>query len=325
MQEIVLHIGRHKSGTSSLQHFFVTNATLLEGLGYLYPVTMRRAIAHHRLADFFNDKTRAGMSPTEWGALDEEYALFCKETDAADKVLVSSEALQNVAPTAVARHLGDAVKVVVYIREQTEYLISSYAQAVQNQKLTLSLKEYEEKRFHADYYGFLTAWESAFPKGSLTVRLYDRNEFEGADVRLDFLSVLGLLGHKDRFEFSADDRNPSIGGVLLEFKRCLNEVDFESVIAKPALYNLLSKAALLNPKLIEGSLWSDGLIDAVHKKYSASNQAVCDKYFPGREVLFKIRGKPLGSREPSASFADVAQTINELTPGLGGKLLALIR
>ena len=51
MKKLTLHIGRHKSGTSTIQSVLAGNETLLQEHGYRYPRSGRRGIAHHRLSE----------------------------------------------------------------------------------------------------------------------------------------------------------------------------------------------------------------------------------------------------------------------------------
>ncbi|SMF95052.1 hypothetical protein SAMN02949497_2396 [Methylomagnum ishizawai] len=322
MREITMHIGRHKSGTSSLQHFLVKNESVLADLGYLYPKSMRTPkVAHHSLAEFFKNSYQRKCSDKEWMVLDNECKLFLKEIDGASKILLSSEAFQAVKPSEVKDFFGPAVNIIVYIREQFEYLISSYAQAVQNQKITLTLEEYE-KRFFYDYSRFLKSWEDAFPTGKTTVRIYDRAELAEADIRLDFILALGLK--KDNFIFDVEEKNPSIGGILLEFKRRLNMMDFESIVSAGKLYEILGKAAAINPSLVCGTYWNSKLIEEIDKKCLQPNKIVCEKFFPGRKTLFNRKAQFYEEKSVMATFDDVASTIDAIIPSVGTKLMSLI-
>ncbi len=49
-KKIYLHIGAHKTGTSSIQHFFADNRAELARRGYLYPQSCNHLAGHHRLA-----------------------------------------------------------------------------------------------------------------------------------------------------------------------------------------------------------------------------------------------------------------------------------
>ena len=51
LKRVILHIGRHKSGTSSIQHCLNRNVDLLSAAGILYPKHGRGGrVAHHDIA-----------------------------------------------------------------------------------------------------------------------------------------------------------------------------------------------------------------------------------------------------------------------------------
>jgi len=53
MKTVYLHIGLHKTGTSTIQFFLANNREKLAELGYLYPF---KQVAHHNLAYLIGDK-----------------------------------------------------------------------------------------------------------------------------------------------------------------------------------------------------------------------------------------------------------------------------
>lgn len=68
MANIVIHIGRHKSGTSALQDMLFSSKELLEKEGWYYPATGMKNIAHHGLAHYFIEKQK-GLLPADPGIL----------------------------------------------------------------------------------------------------------------------------------------------------------------------------------------------------------------------------------------------------------------
>ena len=55
-RKIILHIGRHKCGTSSIQRTMEWNREELAGLGFFYPETSKGEIAHHRIGRTLADQ-----------------------------------------------------------------------------------------------------------------------------------------------------------------------------------------------------------------------------------------------------------------------------
>jgi hypothetical protein len=207
--KLMLHIGRHKCGTSSLQRFLSANAGVLERHGISYPVLHRQPYAHHPVAHAY------GGNGVDTGA-------FWQVVAASSAAIVSSEAFQNIDPASLAPDLdGFDVTILAYFREPLDYLLSSYAQKVKAGNTAATLEDYAA-HFHVPYHDFAFAWQAAFPQANLRFRLFESAHLSGQDVRRDFLLQCGLApAALDDFAFAAEDGNPSIGGDMLEFVRAL--------------------------------------------------------------------------------------------------------
>lgn len=229
-REIVLHIGRHKSGTSSLQHFLGARRPYLERLGILYPRTgSANRIAHHALADACNTKSTGedAIEPIIAG-LKAELGLQHH------MVLLSSEAFQNLSDLSrlarVIEALGiQRVRVICYVREHLDYAISGYRQMVHNQNRFMTFDAYAQR--FTDPGGFLRRWGDL---GDLTLKWYDRKRLKNGDVIADFCEIVGF----EPGEIPSGDLNPSIGGNLLAYKLAANRLDMDT-----GGYNLLRMLA----------------------------------------------------------------------------------
>ncbi|HSI58883.1 MAG TPA: hypothetical protein VLA16_15095 [Ideonella sp.] len=319
----ILHIGRHKTGTSSLQHFLAANLASLASAGYVYPRAMRPQVAHHELAYLCNERLYGRLPSGEQQRLLEELDRLQEEVAGDTGFLLSSEAFQNVRPSQVARYLGTDLMIVVYIREQFQYLLSSYAQVVQNQKLTHSIEEYEQRTFRADYARFLDSWAGVFGQDRVQVRVFERAGLAQGDIRHDFIQTIGLGHLLPAMDFDQRRHNTSIGGALLDFKRRLNATAFEPLIPPPRLYSLLERTARRCPELVAPTERFDALALAVRERYRESNEVARARFFPQRPVLFALPDSPLPAARPA--MADVAEAIDQ-THGsdLGHRLLALL-
>ncbi|QEW23948.1 hypothetical protein LA6_006186 (plasmid) [Marinibacterium anthonyi] len=219
-REIVLHIGRHKSGTSSLQHFLGGRREYLDRLGILYPRTgSSNRIAHHALVDACNSK-RTG--PEAIGPMIE--GLKRELGPQHHMVLLSSEAFQNLDDmsrlSAVIEALGiDRVRVVCYVREHLDYAISGFRQMVQNQTRFVTFNTYAWR--FKDPAGFIRRWQNL---GELTLKWYDRSQLKNGDVIADFCEIVGFVPG----EIPEGDRNPSIGGNLLAYKLAANKLGLQT-------------------------------------------------------------------------------------------------
>ena len=216
---IHLHIGRHKTGTSAIQHFLSNNRAALAERGFDYPAPLDGTRAHHSFARALPQA--GGRTPWEVTAADlQELERFTGLGRTSGQLIISSERLQSADPQAVrALWPGRDLQVIVYLREPLDYMLSSYAQAVHARTLRTSLVDYA-RRFKLDYTGFVGAWAEAFGEDAIRFRLYERGRMEGGDVRRDLLQVVGL--DPEGLRFGDGEANPSLGPELLEFKGLVN-------------------------------------------------------------------------------------------------------
>lgn len=240
---VILHIGRHKSGTSSLQRALASASADLRAAGALYPKAGRRGIAHHPLANAFLEKTRRDPAAAAAAAtLVAEVAAEMRDWQG--EVLLSSEAFQNVQrPERIAELVDPArCEIVVYLRELYGYAQSAYAQVVHAQRWSGSFTDYLQV-FGTDYGAFLDRWEG-FGPARLHVRPFHRAALANGDVIDDFAATAGLP--PGILSSAIPDQNPSLGGALLEFKRALNGLpDLPAGFGSG--YNVLSRLAGGNP------------------------------------------------------------------------------
>ena len=225
----ILHIGRHKSGTSSLQHFMAGNRDFLAGQGIVYPrAGSRNGIAHHLLAAECNHNLSDGNGlPAMVEALRDQTSGF-------DTVLLSSEAFQNLTRLdrleGVLAALGVTERrIFCYVREHVDYAVSAFRQYVHRQVDFVTFDDFTARLGAMDV--FVTRWQQF---GDLSIHWYDRKRLHKGDIVEDFLCRAGLpSSHATRLAM-----NPSIGGNLLFFKLAANHAGREFLH-----YNTLSRLA----------------------------------------------------------------------------------
>ena len=105
MQHLILHIGRHKTGTTALQYCFSCNADALSEAGIHYPRTGIDWVAHHPIAARINEQKDPFFDPVE----DELLSQLLHELSQCGKrhVLISSEGFQSCDPAIVRRVFKD--------------------------------------------------------------------------------------------------------------------------------------------------------------------------------------------------------------------------
>jgi hypothetical protein len=286
----LLHIGRHKTGTSSLQHFLFRNRGKLEALGFHYPESGLEGVAHHAIAHHF---ALARPSPFEDAGTGSEgdalEALIKYASTASGCMLLSSEAFQNCDPRAIeAVFRAGETDVVVYLREQVDYLVSAYQQRVHGSSFHGSLDEFA-RQFNVDYSAFLGRWADVFGADHLHPRLYGRGLLKDDDIVSDFCATAGIECDS-RWIRPPTDRNPSIGGALLEFKRLVNAVSPLGRTER-TVYRAFSHFATTSPSLRTKPVLAVGVADQIRGSVRESNRSAFER-FPSLSRGFELEPTP---------------------------------
>lgn len=190
MVDLILHIGSHKTATTSLQHFCVKNAELLAEHGFYYPSPTNSAYTHNNLAanivfdrvqatarylrNIAEDASSAGQQTVVLSG-ESFFAMTCFFLDFYDRkrphkdYFKTEDMLINQLKD-MCSHF-DTVKIVCYLRPQESFAGSLYNQLVKATNGTyLPYDACLEKIKHCfDYKGHLDLWAKAFGKKNLYV------------------------------------------------------------------------------------------------------------------------------------------------------------
>ena len=282
--DTILHIGRHKAGTTALQYNLTKNSDVLARLGFCYPEMHpgTSKIAHHTLSEIFRPRSPDGLfAEALSNSLD--LASRLKEMHF-QSLILSSENFQNTRPKNLQLVFDPTrCRVVVYVREQYEYAQSAYSQAVHARKITASFSSFI-REFNINYETFLSKWVSEFEPRELVVRVYARDQLINRDIVHDFCNINDIPVAD--FKTYTDNTNPGIGGPLLTFKREINKLPIPlkdlSVIYKP-----LGELAEQNQAFRQKPFLPNTEIKSYRKQFVTSNNLVARSYFD-RDNLFDI-------------------------------------
>lgn len=180
VKRAVLHIGTHKTGTTSLQIWFDAASEVMSQQGVLYPVAGRPdssfedRYGHHRLA--FGVQKKYGVNGTEdWDRVKRE-----AELSRANTLLLSSENFTHLDADGielVRELLSDYdVHIVVCFRNPADFLVSSWKQGVKTGKCDRTFEQWVAAvgESRARYGDIVARWEQVFGKDHVRVLLYDR-------------------------------------------------------------------------------------------------------------------------------------------------------
>lgn len=233
---IIIHIGWHKTGTTSVQQFLLKNRLrLIEENNIYYPEEGLLHCAHHNIAWILQ-----GKKMTPWGEVlpikggAEGYLVNVIENaklNNCNTIIFSSEEfcifrLQEIQALYKALHQHiNTVKIIAYIRRQDLIVESAYNMEIKwwGVRASLGFDQYiKNKEGYPDYYATLLNWGNTFGFKSLIIRPFEKKLFYQNDVRIDFCSQLGV--DYSNLELEKELSNESLGPNSLEFLRILNSL-----------------------------------------------------------------------------------------------------
>lgn len=184
-QKLFIHIGPHKTGTSSLQRFLYRNHRALLRLGVVYPIRrLGGRHAQHRFAFSIRGKT----DPKDQSIPSQEAELepLLKEilSSGADTAILSSEAFFATGEPEI-RNLHTIFSefdpvAVFYARRQDEGYVSSYTQRSKSStnRYTLPIHTHLDNPVRMSHdlaiYEHASTWARVFGKENVVARLYDK-------------------------------------------------------------------------------------------------------------------------------------------------------
>lgn len=233
-QTIYLHIGTQKTGTTTLQMTGKHNRTKLAERGVLYPSSPGE-INHIGLALFASGGLRcmdlarqAGLrGQADIDAYQEKLPSRLRTEIAhagMPKVWLSNEHLSSRLRTPqqlthladLLRGLAEEVQVIVYLRHQPEFYLSTYSMVIKVGGEKESRLPRTARTHYYNYEQMLSLWAAAFGESAIRVRVFERAALKHGDVVDDMFDLLGI--GRDGLRIPPD-QNPSLDAASLQFLR----------------------------------------------------------------------------------------------------------
>lgn len=296
MRKLFLHVGVHRTGTTSTQRFMKANFDALRKKGWLYPYGEERH-------DALITRIRNGKVSVNEVAQD-LIRRADSHKDPIHSIVLSDEDISLIEDFSIFAPLAEVfdVKIVVSLRRQDLWLESWYSQNIKwqwNPALAhLTFAEFFPKRkdfFWIDYADRFAHFESIFGPDCVIAGVFERGDMPEGPIQ----SFLRMIGIEDMSNFGPFiHHNSSLSPQMSEYMRMLpmDAMDFkararveEACIAVDKRLNLKGSRLLMSHP--------ERLI--VMAEHEAGNSAVARKYLK-REILFN---DPLP--DPSEPLADV--------------------
>jgi len=277
MKTLFLHIGTHKTGTTTLQQFLSSNRELLSQKGWLYPRAgcTESHHGHHDVAWGFSDR-----KPFDFGPLKREI-----EESPCDRVVLSSEEFEFCRSAGRIRETFDycEVRVVLYLRRQDDLLLSEYNQHL---KSGISFKPLEQfaqmldRHGRLDYVGLCQRWAKTFGKESVIARVY----YPDASIIDEFCSAVELPNIEPRSSpnlFANRSLDPRVTGALKMLNQLRPKGVSESIYKD--LFGLVRKFAAKLDAEKKFALMSPPERRKFMERYEESNRTLYESFLTGQQ------------------------------------------
>ncbi|MEO0914308.1 MAG: hypothetical protein AAFY59_15190, partial [Pseudomonadota bacterium] len=182
---LIVHIGTMKTGSSAIQRFFARNRAVLPAFGVHYPKAQDaegRPLEKHAdlTAALEAEKRSAAAHPTH-GTSRDVLARYLDRAAGRRATLLSAERLAAYGDRAAALFAGVGerfdVRVLVYLRRQDEWALSTYREHVMDPEIAearpfAAWLDARDVRDQMDYEALMAAWRQAVGEQNIRVLRY---------------------------------------------------------------------------------------------------------------------------------------------------------
>jgi len=328
---LYLHIGCHKTGTTSIQRTLQAN---------------EKTLAQHNLVFFYNNRESGERKLPDlhsWLGFDHDRGLVPdgmrikgpKElanqlSQLPGDVVVSSENFSFIFdPKEISRlknalsKVFDDIKVICYIRRQDQHIVSHHQEGSKVSRRAENdlfghtphaIPPFQEHHaLYLDYHQRLGFWGDIFGDENLVIRVFDRVLLKNGDAVADFFELLGI----ETFE-KIKEHNVSVSGLEAKIGHIINSSQVE---------NKQWLARMLKPRLAGGDKLSPSR--AIAREYLAhyadSNISLNQRFgiSPNPEIFsddFSMYPEEDNDQWDDASAADALAKVLEIVDNVYGSL-----
>lgn len=331
--KILLHIGTHKTGTTSIQRFARGNEDNLKSRGWLYPgydiVNARGHYAHHHIAHGLAmvrnnriDLETARKFIKEAVRLAESYEYlflsaepFYRHFSGHKSVVNKSDSYWEAREKYISSvkdcfpENGNDIQVIITIRRQADFAMSLYKESVRTKRYSKKFSVFlDEHWYYFEYIKQIKLWEKFF--GKVKVLVFEDLVATGNLVE-NFFSSLDL-NIKDLP--TTQIANKSWCADFFEFKRRMNATSCPAERLEDIKFFLEKNNTLWMSEHEQTSkdlVVSTETLNQFQAKFNTENETIatgcllkkCDKLFSGRIYLKNEEYKGLDSKRECEIFS----------------------
>jgi len=296
---LYLHIGNHKTGTTSIQKILANNSEFLakHDISFFSENTRDKYVKHGNTNDWISIEPKQ-LQNGIGGFVKNVDELASKLVDLPhDTVIISAEAFSwifekqpiQILHDALSKHF-EQIKIIVYLRRQDEQVISHHQQGSKGpdrpeasfygndpRAIPLNIAHHH---YYMNYYERISLWADIFGDANLIVKIFDKNQLKDHDVVSDFFSILNL----SKPEQTLEKLNESNGFERTKVGHLLNN-HIENKKLHDHLISYLGNEGKMLPSKIQAQEYYKHYYESnkkLEKRFNVSFDETFDKY-PDRE------------------------------------------
>ena len=234
-KNIYLHIGLHKTGTTTIQSSLFHHRSMWEEKGYCVPSIAETYPYHHGLVEHwahFGEKYRCGMTPDDsW-----DNVIDSINSSELSNAIISSEEFTNYtvnesALEFIANKLEKySIKIILFLRRQDDFVESAFKEIRKHRNISsfrVYWEEYQENpSVHLNYNYLVDMWRDVFGVKNVCLFDYQKLQLNNLELLAVFENFCGA-----RVSEKVRSKNVSEGnirqGIRDEFNLDVSQCDSE--------------------------------------------------------------------------------------------------
>lgn len=311
LDNLILHIGAEKTGTTTIQEFLALNRALLKEQGVIFPGSLGGK-NHTRLALYAANESRGiwtqakknlakesspdAIRPKIRDEFDREWAQLSPGLRLDKTTLIFSaehmhSQLQTQGEILRLKEMLPPAKsttILFYVRRQDRAAISLYSTSLKAgsvNDLTLPHRKGGVLPYRYDYLRSYKLWSSVFGQDSMNVRIFNRADFVNGSLIEDFLTGAGIDWQSEFV--TPPNKNSSLDANGIYVIRNLNRIA-KAAGNEYSAADVRSLRSSLSSKFTGKSKFMPPRDSAIafYEQFQAGNAELRKLAFPGRTELF---------------------------------------
>ncbi|WP_157982264.1 hypothetical protein [Oceanicella sp. SM1341] len=294
--KLILHIGPHKTGSSSIQASLKNSQDYLAENRILFfgPQHMIWSLAAlytefwNRENPFLKQKFASDDELMKWSAAHwSEFERLVATSDA-EIAIISSEQFSTLPPDGIARMMErligmfDDIKVVVYARDPASLYLSSLQEGIKSgwRLRDAPLPDEYEYRLRGQIERYVTHVAAE----NIIVRSFDRQNLKDGDVVKDFCGVVSAEGPE--IDIPSMSRNESIPGAALAWFLSANELS--PYLPRTEDHNLVVRIMMQSPEigtLPKMKFGTNAIAEAIRHRFAEDSAWINERFLRGQVPL----------------------------------------